>query len=295
MVEDAYDRTGQTRVTLVSHSLGGLYTHTFFTSVVDEEWKDKYIHAWVPVSPAYGGVTYGLKQIVSGDSAGLPLIADRSLKTEQRSYESSLWLLPAWQLYGERVLVTGGGKNYTALEYGDLAADAGFATFSMRFDRVKDLTVWDDSGADSGAMLLHDPNVDVFPVYGNGQETAIRYEYESGFDTEPKTITSMEGDGTVELLSLQAGNHWKRADEALVIDGATHTDIFEKEDLINHIHDIIRIPSQLDHNIEKPNINSPSTTLLSKLTGMGLSLVYNAGLVIHPVFQLVRSVKNCIL
>lgn len=245
MIEDAYERAGQTRVTLVTHSLGGLYAHHFFTSVVDTQWKERYIHAWVPVSPAYGGVTSGLKQIVSGDAVGLPFVKGRSLRSEQRSYESSLWLLPSRQLYGGRVLVTGeDGRNYTALDYGDLAEDARFETFEMRFDRVRDLTVWD--GGVDGSAMLYDPNVDVFPVYGNGQKTPIRYDYESGFDTEPKTITSMEGDGTVELLSLQAGNHWKRAHEALVLDGATHTDIFEREEMINHIHDIISIPSPPD-------------------------------------------------
>ena len=84
-IENASALTGQ-KVTLVSHSLGCLVSLYLLNSVT-QDWKDSYIHAWVPVSPAYGGALTDLIQFTSGSNEGIPWLSGRDVRDEQRSCE----------------------------------------------------------------------------------------------------------------------------------------------------------------------------------------------------------------
>ena len=234
MVETIFEQS-QTKVTLLTHSLGALFGHYFLTQVVDDEWKAQYIHAWIPISPAYGGVILGLKQLVSGDTGGIPWLSGKDLKEEQRSYECSLWLLPSQQLYGDQVFieVNETHKQYTANDYHELFADSGFA-FNTTWERVKNLTTWMTQGQ------LQDPNVTVHPIYGTGVDTPVKYVYQSStLNQEPAVVTNQDGDGTVCLASLQAGNHWLHAQEALIVEGVSHTDILSNQQAVSRIFQVL--------------------------------------------------------
>lgn len=54
LVEDTYKTSGNEKVVLVSHSLGGLTISTFLHSV-SQQWKDTYLHAWVSAAGVFGG------------------------------------------------------------------------------------------------------------------------------------------------------------------------------------------------------------------------------------------------
>lgn len=235
MVEDAYEKT-QSKVVLMTHSLGALFGHYFLTRVVDEQWKDTFIEAWIPISPAYGGVILGLKQLISGDTGGIPWLSGKDLKEEQRSYESSLWLLPRQELYQDDVLVKWNNKKFTAKDYHELMNKARFSTFGLQWDRVTNLTVWTSEGK------LKDPNVTVYPIYGNGIDTPVQYVYDH-LDREPTVISSQDGDGTVPLKGLQAGNHWLNAQDPLVVEAVAHTEIVSNKEALLHILQISKADS----------------------------------------------------
>ena len=90
-------------------------------------------------------------------------------------------------------------------------------------------------------MVLRNPGMDAFPMYMNRKATPVWCGYGSSFNIRPKTITDMDGDGRVGLLSLQARNHWKRARKPLVIDGFSHAEILSRKEVIEHVLDIISI------------------------------------------------------
>jgi hypothetical protein len=232
MVEDAFEKS-QTKVILLTHSLGALFGHYFLTHVVDAEWKDKFIQAWIPIAPAYGGVILGLKQLISGDTGGIPWLSGKDLKDEQRSYECSLWLLPREELYQDQVLVKWKDRAFTAQDYDKLFALAGFSTFGVQWDRIENLTTW------SPERQLKDPNVTVYPIYGNGVDTPVQYDY-TQLDREPTVVSDQAGDGTVSLSSLQAGNHWLNAQEPLVVNGVSHTDILSNKESLLHILKVVK-------------------------------------------------------
>ena len=46
LIEDTYAAANDTKVVLITHSLGGLITSTFLHTV-SQQWKDQHLHAWV--------------------------------------------------------------------------------------------------------------------------------------------------------------------------------------------------------------------------------------------------------
>ena len=95
-VEDA-DRdhgrgTRRCSATIVTHSMGdvqGLY----FLQSQDDAWKSKYIKRWIPISAPLIGAAKEFRLFATGDNEGLPVQAS-SIRDEQRSYETNLWLSP---------------------------------------------------------------------------------------------------------------------------------------------------------------------------------------------------------
>ena len=59
-----------------------------------DEWKERHVEAWVPLSPAYGGVSASLLKIVTGNTLGIPFVRPQDVRDQQRKDESALWLLP---------------------------------------------------------------------------------------------------------------------------------------------------------------------------------------------------------
>ena len=54
-MEKTYANGGNKRVVIVVHSMGAPVTLYFLTEIVDQEWKDKYLKAFVTVSGVWRG------------------------------------------------------------------------------------------------------------------------------------------------------------------------------------------------------------------------------------------------
>ena len=70
IVEEMYAANNMTRVTLVAHSMGGPVSLYFLNNIVDQTWKDTYIHAYVPVAAAWDGGVAALENVISGVTDG---------------------------------------------------------------------------------------------------------------------------------------------------------------------------------------------------------------------------------
>ena len=55
LVEDTYTQNGNVKVSLLAFSIGGPVSHFFLTRVVNQEWKDTYIHSYIPIAAAWSG------------------------------------------------------------------------------------------------------------------------------------------------------------------------------------------------------------------------------------------------
>ena len=62
LVEETYLINSNFSVTLLSHSMGCLYT-LWFLNQKTQEWKDKYVARWIPTAGVFGGAGTGIKQV----------------------------------------------------------------------------------------------------------------------------------------------------------------------------------------------------------------------------------------
>ena len=118
----------------MAHSMGGIVSLHFLTgfSGINQAWKNKYIHAYVPLSAAWSGGVATLQTVISG-AHGIPdsllfasnLIAD-FLVPIVRTFESVPWLFPKSSVFGDQVLVSTPAKDYTASDYKELFRKVGY-------------------------------------------------------------------------------------------------------------------------------------------------------------------------
>lgn len=197
LVEETYGVNGNRSVSLISHSLGCLFTlHLLNTQTT--AWKAKYVKQWIAVSGVWGGAGSGLKQLLSGDSSYIPGISGLTVRPEQRSYESSMLLAPTPQIWAPSAfpLVRTPARNFTAADYAELFPLADFTHGYRRWSLLSNLTA-----------NLHSPAVATTHLFGSEVPTPTAFEYggstASDFSKSPGTINS-DGDGTVPMLSLAA-------------------------------------------------------------------------------------------
>ncbi|KAL2613855.1 hypothetical protein R1flu_025547 [Riccia fluitans] len=233
LIEKAHDDNNQP-VILVAHSLGGLWT-LYFLNKQPPAWKKKYIKSFVAVAAPWGGSVQEMLTFASGNTEGISFLDPLTLRDEQRSSESNLWLLPVSTVYGSQPLVITPTRTYTAHDMEDFLRDIGYPEGVDAFrTRIPPLTT-----------NMTAPGVPVSIVCGFGVKTPERllyYEAE-GFDRQP-TIMNGDGDGTVGYKSLVAVvDDWKKVDgqkiRVVPLAGKSHSTILtEKESVAAIIQEI---------------------------------------------------------
>ena len=66
LIERMYKDGGNAKVTIVAHSLGGPVSLYFLNNVVNQQWKDTYINAFIPIAGAWSGGNVALEAVISG-------------------------------------------------------------------------------------------------------------------------------------------------------------------------------------------------------------------------------------
>ena len=217
LIESIFTMNDNTPVTLITHSMGGPIILDYLQKSnekkyeIDDDWKSKYLHAYVPLSSPFGGAVSSLEGMISGDNFGLPLPADY-FRNIQANCPSGLYLLPRlkpglWT--PDEVLVSTPSKNYTAGNLKSLYEDLGLTLAVESFDFVTKQTLDDE------ALEPPSSKVSVYPIYGTNVQTTIgALEYESDFNPNKipkvsKIAYEPDGDGTVNIRSLERFTSWK--------------------------------------------------------------------------------------
>ena len=231
LVEDLYARSGGKKVLWISHSMGGLWSH-YILSRADKSWKDKYLEAWVPIAPAYGGTVSQFRLFASGNNEGVPWVSDDTVREEQRMSESNFWLLPSLDLWDDKeVLLKTPTRSYTSHDVADFFNDIDFPVANQIHKGLIDNDIYG----------LQDPDIKTFVRYGVNVDTAISYEYkkEGEWDSGWKQING-DGDGTVNTRSLEAAitMGWANSDHKSF--NETHTSILKNDDVIAELLDFAK-------------------------------------------------------
>jgi len=240
LVEEGYEKGGQ-KVVLVSHSMGSIMLH-YFLQQQSSEWKEKHIRCLVSLAGAWAGLARALKVFAVGDNMESWIVRAEDLVGEQRTDPSLAWLVPQKGFWSEdEVLVQTPKKNFTV---------GNISEFFMAYDEPNfAMMVEDTKGLLQG---LPPPEVEVFCLHGSQVPTTEKLVYPEG-SFPPKSaswwasgpsLVKGDGDGTVNLRSLQACLKWKGKQKQPVhykiFPKVKHSDILKLDDPVNYVVSIIK-------------------------------------------------------
>ncbi|CAK9805558.1 Phospholipase A2 group XV [Anthophora quadrimaculata] len=205
--------------------------------LVEETYRmNKQVPVTLLAHTVWGGSVKALKVFAIGDDLGAYILRQNILKDQQISSPSLGWLLPSRLFWKEsEVLVQTQQKNYTLSTLRDYLIDIGVPNaWEFRKDNEKyqlDFTA---------------PGVEVHCLYGNNVDTVQKLYYKPGISIEgtPQLISG-DGDGTVNLRSLEGCKHWqgkqKRKIYSQVFPGVNHMNILKNTDVLSYIKTVLKV------------------------------------------------------
>lgn len=198
LVEHAYEDNNGEPVVFICHSMGCL-NNLYFLNYKNQAWKDKYVRSMISLSGVWAGSVKAMKAFASGDNFGVLVIPSLSLRKDVRTFPSLAYLLPSNEIFpSNKVLVKNHEKSYTVDNYKQFFDDIHYPVgYDMWLD-VRNLT-----------SPHRAPGVEVHCLHGSRVTTIEQLDYEAGEfpDAKPRIVYG-DGDGTVNLVSLQACRSW---------------------------------------------------------------------------------------
>jgi len=227
LVEDTSRRNDNKPVTIISHSMGGLFGLHFLQNQ-DEAWMNKYIARFIPLNTPWIGAVLQYITYASGYNMGISVIDPLVIREEQRSYETGVYILPNpynWPDPNE-ILVKTARRTYTVRDYPDFFDDIGFPQGKDMLNNVVNIT------------RLEHPGVKLSCVYSLGIETPIGVDYTStgSFENQPIRKNG-DGDGTVTEQSLSYCRRWMTGadDRTMVFHNLNHADVLKNSQVLDYI------------------------------------------------------------
>ncbi|KAG1659779.1 Group XV phospholipase A2 [Nymphon striatum] len=234
LVEDTFHKNNNKKVVLVAHSMG-CPTILYFLKVRSQSWKNKYIKCLVTLSGVYGGAVKALRTFASGDNLSVVLISPRTLRQEQRTFPSLAFLLPSDKFWNSsEVLIQTSKKNYTVQDYKQFFTDIDF---------MNGYYMWQDTSA-----LINDlkpPGVELHCLHGVSVPTEESMIYKEGYfpNYQPTKVLG-DGDGTVNLRSLEGCLRWKNSSKQKVyhqtFPKVDHMNILRHEPVLQYIDNLVK-------------------------------------------------------
>ena len=256
-----YEDNGNTKVTLVVISMGGPVSLYFLTQVVNQEWKDMYIHSYVSLAATWAGtfgvLTAALSPPPPSTYAVYPQASTQDVLSVFRSFASTLWLIPRESAFKDITIVSTSTRNYTSSDYQELFTDIGYP---------EGYTIVSQNDLDFPA-----PNVSTYCFYGLGLPTPLSYIYNGSYaDTQPTTVFG-DGDISVNKESLEVCQNWADSGypfNRTVFPGVNHVEIISHEAVLNAIGEVVEAP------VDRMN-SAPQLSALCSLSGLMIVVVLN--------------------
>ena len=249
LIETMYNSNGGEKVTLVIHSMGGIVSLYFLNEVVTQQWKDMYINAWVTLSGAWSGSNAILRGI----------IFDRFLF---RTFESTMWILPKPSVWGNTTLLTTHNRTYTANDYEAFFTDIGYPRGYQMYQGIVPIN-----------ENFPAPRVSTYCFYGTDVPTPENYTYGNGLGANETSIGLGDGDGVVNLLSLQVCLNWRNEQSqpfnVTTFPGIDHAQIITDATVLQAVANVVGAPTPSSTTVSA----AASLTLMVGSTAMILALM----------------------
>lgn len=227
LIEEAWDKSGKRKVTLISHSLGGPVTSYFINSHT-KAWKDKYLKKFIAISGPFGGATESLSACLTGETAGIP-VSKLFMKKLERDYAGVIWMLNEPNTWRDIPIINGKGTNYIPK-----AMEEAGTPLSGKLWENRALSVW--------PQTLRNPGLEMHLVYGTKVKTLFSLNYPNLDFKNPSYTYENEGDGTVPGISLESPiyTHGWNVTSVHKLSGATHLGILNDKRWLNLIEDLMK-------------------------------------------------------
>ncbi|GLV39147.1 uncharacterized protein CBL_06198 [Carabus blaptoides fortunei] len=233
LVEETYLMNANQKIIFIAHSMGGPMSLLFLQKQT-QAWKDKYIQCLVTLSGAWGGSAKAVKVFAIGDDLGSYALRGSVLRAEQITSPSLAWLLPSKLFWKDsEVLVQTEKKNYTISNMEEFFNDLQYPSgWEMRKDTEQYM------------LDFTAPGVELHCLYGNNVNTVERLFYKPGtfLDGTP-TLIYGDGDGTVNIRSLEACQYWAGRQKQQIfnktLNKIDHMTILRDKQTLDYISDLI--------------------------------------------------------
>lgn len=247
LIEHSYLLNNRTRVVILAHSMGGLIG-TYFLRIMEPEWKETYIHKYIPISADFLGSILGITVFPGfpfpyragqyGHSIGMSLymnLITQQIVSLTPGFVNNL-PNPIARRDKHEVMVQLPDRNLTIGDYDYLFELLGLPSrLALYHKRHPDLTNGNEH-----------PGVNVSCLYSLGMPTAKKFIYQNweDFPTMPETVYG-EGDLMVEEESLAACTHWASdprfgvAIHILDANDADHVKTIKESSSLDAIYDLI--------------------------------------------------------
>ena len=234
LAEETYTMNNGRKVVLLCHSMGCPFM-LYMLNQQTQAWKDRYIKSLFSLAGPWGGSIKSVKAFASGDNFGVIVVPTLTIRDDERTFPSLAYLLPSDNVFDtNKVMIQTNRKQYTLANYKDLFDDINYEVgYNMWLD-VKNLT-----------YNLTPPGVEVFCIHGTGLDTMDKLIYEKNRfpDEQPDNIEYADGDGTVNIESLQGCQRWQKQQSQPVhyipLHGINHMqvlfDLNIMKQLLNHV------------------------------------------------------------
>ena len=262
-----YDNNGNTKVTLVVISMGGPVSLYFLTQVVNQEWKDMYIHSYIGLAAVWSGSSAILTSVLTPPPTGTFLVypiqaSVQDLLSMYRSFASPHWLVPRASAFQDITIVSTPTQNYTSNDYQQLFTDA---EYPQGYTQIS-----------QNDLNFPAPNVSTYCFYGLGFPTPLTFVYDDGFPNTQPTVVFGDGDVSANKESLEVCLRWANSGypfNRTVFPGVDHVNIISNEAVLQAMGQIVGAPAD--------PINSASQqAILHLFYGVIFALFYGIKLLI---------------
>lgn len=238
LIEDTYLMNNKTSVLIICHSMGCLHSYHFLLNR-DQEWKEKFIRAWIPIGAPLGGSIDAVRSIAHGGAVMAGIYEFKLGKMGlmfSKTWSSLPYLLPDGNVWRDKVILSlfdgNQMQNYTAQDMKKI--------FEL-LNHTEGYLMWKKS---RGMFGNYDhPGVEVHCIVGRGSPTpeTIRYNRTDLFPLVPEVLKG-EGDGTVNGISSDICAKWasdKRFNESTFTSfyEVTHVTLVRNDKVTTHIVD----------------------------------------------------------
>jgi len=219
LLEETVRRNGKPAI-LVAHSMGCAsmldFLVRYIPSVAPVGWKEQHIEKFVALAPVWGG-SVKLWENYASSSRVVPQLYKHVFRRGSITMPVGAWLGPLPEVWGNRVIITAGQKNYTAGDALELLADIGLKPAAAMVQDMK------QHRATLSDIQKH-PGVETHVLYGTDVPTPTRLTYFSEFVGRGEAFPTPEyqygmGDGSVNDFAVEAFKLWGPAKNGKTVQG----------------------------------------------------------------------------